>query len=84
MPKPELNKKDNNTGTETYLAVDDEINLGYTPEAMQEGYAASSGIRPEIAESSGQSHSNENADESHNPERKSSHLENENAGLADC
>ena len=83
MPKSEANTKYNNEGTGSRLAVDEKINQGYTPEAMREGYGAASGVRPGTAESGGNFDKTETGDEPYTPERKSNHLENENAGLAD-
>jgi hypothetical protein len=85
MAKSEANVKYNNShaGTETHMAVDDKIKQGHTPEAMREGYGAASGVRPGAAESGGRLEKTETGDDPRTPERKSNHLENENAGLAD-
>lgn len=82
----QANTKYNNkdaAGSETHMAVDDKMKRGYTPETMREGYGAASGVRPETAETGGRAKHPESEDGSLTPERKSNHIEDENAGLAD-
>lgn len=86
MAKNEANRKYNapkGAGTETHMAVDDKINQGYTLEAMREGYGAASGVRGAVAESGARLDHPETGDKSRTPERKSNHIDEENAGLAD-
>lgn len=70
--------------TETHLAVDEKIKLGYREgqNPMVEGFAASSGVRPEVSASGGRINDDEKVDAS-NPDRVPDTIEEEIAGLAD-
>lgn len=80
-------KSDNHPrpSTDNHLSVDATIEQNehtYPPRAMREGFAASSGIRPETAETGGRRPYPEMEDESH-PDRVPPSIEKENAGLAE-
>lgn len=72
-----------NTGnTETHIAVDERLE-NEDLLAFEEGFAAASGIRPETAESGGRIKHPEDKDSALNEGRVVSHIEEEDAGLAD-
>ena len=71
--------------TETHRSVDQQIAQDLATPAsasMREGFAASSGIRPETAETHGGIRAPEMKDDS-KPDRVPDSIEKENAGLAD-
>lgn len=72
--------------TDTHLSVDEKIrtdleNPGNTP-AFTEGFAASSGVRPQAAETGGRVKDEETQDDT-DPDRVIDSTETEIAGLAD-
>ena len=69
--------------TQTRLSVDEKIRQGYTRNAMEEGFGAASGVRPETAASGGMVTAEENGDEARKTGKVPNHFENENSGLAD-
>lgn len=73
------------TSTETHLSVSDKIDLDLsTPAqtAMREGFAASSGIRQEAAETGGRIKNGQMKDDPKN-DRVPDSIEKQNSGLAD-
>ena len=84
-------KKTAASGTETHLGVDQQIektlqdgssDAGSIALSYREGFAASSGIRPETAETGGRAKAPEMKDDVI-PDRTPDSIEEENAGLAD-
>ncbi len=84
-------KPDAGSSTETHRGVDEQIEKtlddgstadGRVEKSYREGFAASSGIRPETAETGGRAKAPEMADDAI-PDRTPDSIEKENAGLAD-
>ncbi len=71
------------TNTQTHLGVDEKIRQGYTKGAMEEGFGAASGVRPETASSGGKITNDENGDGALQTGKVPNHFEDENSGLAD-
>lgn len=75
---------DTTGGTETHLAVDEAMQdkNAQAQHVYEEGFAASSGVRQETAETGGRIKHPEMKDDSR-PDRVPDSIEEENAGLAD-
>ena len=70
--------------SETHLAVDEKLKMGYTRTAMNEGFASASGVRPETAESGGKVTKGEDKDRARFTGRVSNGIDGmENGGAAD-
>lgn len=87
MPKPKVIDYDaaDSASTENHLSVDDKIRSDLNSPAqpaMREGFAASSGIRPEAAESGGRIKNGQMKDDSQG-DRVPDSIEKQNSGLAD-
>jgi hypothetical protein len=78
-------KETSDTGsTETHIATDEAMNkkFGNMQRALEEGFAASNGVRGGTAESDGRVKHPEKSDYSR-PNRVTNSIEDENPGLAD-
>ena len=71
------------TNTQTHMSVDEKMREGYTKGAMEAGFGAASGVRPETAASGGRITREENKDGTHGTGKVPNHLDDENSGLAD-
>lgn len=78
-------EEETSPNTDTHLAVDEKIKQDrHSPAqpAMREGFAASSGVLNEVAETGGQIKNSELKDDP-SPDRTPDDIEKENSGLAD-
>ncbi len=71
------------SNTETQEGVDERIRQGYSRSAMEEGFGAASGVRPDTASSGGHVLHPETKDGARNTGKVPNHFEDENEGLAD-
>jgi hypothetical protein len=71
------------TNTGTHMGVDEKIKQGYSQRAMEEGFSAASGVRPETSSSGGRVLHPETKDGARHTGKVPNHLDEENEGLAD-
>ena len=70
------------SNTETHIGVDEKLKQGYSQNAMEEGFGAASGVRPETSSSGGKITHSESKDAARRTGKISNHLDEQNEGLA--